>query len=93
MSDIPPVQSFEPWKINVGDTSLQYARDREARKIALTIVLAYSAIKEWYYLVRCQEKVQEVDHNKGEIFSFGIPTYPRRLFLFTLFSTANMIAY
>ena len=39
-------------KINVGDTSLQYARDREARKIALTIVLAYSTIKEWYYLVR-----------------------------------------
>ena len=45
MSDIPPVKSFEPWKINVGDISLQYARDRAARKIALTIALAYSTIK------------------------------------------------
>lgn len=86
MSDIPPVKSFEPWKINVGDISLQYARDREARKIALTIGLAYSTIKEWYYLVGGQEKVQEVDHNKGEMFSFGISTYPRRFFINFIFN-------
>ena len=87
MSDIPPVKSFEPWKINVGDISLQYARDREARKIALTIALAYSTIKEWYYLVRGQEKVREVDHNEGEIFSFGIPTYLQRFFIHFIFNS------
>lgn len=48
------------------DVSLQYAKDREARKIALTISLA---IKEWYYLVREQEKVPEVDQNEVELYS------------------------
>ena len=47
MSDIPPVKSFEPWKINAVDVSLQYAKDREvARKIALTIFLASCTIKD-----------------------------------------------
>ena len=87
MSDIPLVKSYEPWKINVGDISLQYARDREARKIALTIALAYSTIKEWYYLVRGQEKFREVDHNEGEIISFGIPTYPRKFFIYFTFNS------
>ena len=65
MSDIPPVKSFEPWKINVVDVSLQYAKDREvARKIALTIFLASCTIKEWYYLVREQEKIPEVNQHK-----------------------------
>ena len=57
------------------------------KKIALTIALAYSTIKEWYYLVRGQEKVQEVDHNEGEIFSFGIPTYLRRCFIHFIFNS------
>ena len=79
MSDIPPVRSFEPWKINVVDVSLQYAKDGEARKIALTISLAYCTIKEWYYLIREQEKVPEFNQNEGELYSFGIPTYTQRL--------------
>ena len=79
ISDIPPVKCFEHWKINVGDLSLQYAKDIEARKIALTISLAYCTIKEWYYLFREQEKVPEVNQNEGELYSFGIPTYPQRL--------------
>ena len=80
MSDIPPVKSFEPWKINVVNVSLQYAKDREvARKIALTISLASCTIKEWYYLVRGQEKVPEVNQHKGELYSFSIPTYSQRL--------------
>ena len=74
------LNNLNPWKINVVDISLQYARDREARKIALTIALAYSTINEWYYLVRGEEKAQEVDHREGQIFSFGIPTYPGRYF-------------
>ena len=37
MSDIPPVKSFEPWKINIVDVSRQCAKDKEARKVALTI--------------------------------------------------------
>ena len=53
--------------------------DREARKIALAISLAYCTLKEWYYLVREQEKVPEVNQNDGELYSFGIPTYPQRL--------------
>lgn len=32
MSDIPPVKSFEPRKINVVAVSLQYTKDREALK-------------------------------------------------------------
>ena len=80
MSDIPPVKSFEPWKINVVNVSLQYAKDREvARKIALTISLASYTIKEWYYLVREQEKVPEGNQHKGELYSFSIPTYSQRL--------------
>ena len=82
MSDIPPVKPFEPWKINVVDVSLQYAKHREARKIVLTISLAYCTIKEWYYLVREQEKVPEVNQNEGELYSFRIPTYSQRLSYF-----------
>ena len=63
MSDITPIKSFQPWKIDVVDTSLNYAKDREARKIALTISLAYTTIKEWYYLVREQEQVQGFDQS------------------------------
>ena len=55
------------------------AKDREERKIALAIFLAYSTIKEWYYLIRQQEKVPEVNQNEGELYSFGITTYPQRL--------------
>ena len=74
-------QIYQTWTliINVVDISLQYAKDREARKIASTISLAYCTIKEWYYLVREQGKVPEVDQNEGELYSFGIPTYPQRL--------------
>ena len=62
------------------------AKDREERKIALAIFLAYSTIKEWYYLIRQQEKVPEVNQNEGELYSFGITTYPQRLshFFFSL---------
>ena len=69
MSDITPIKSFQPWKIDVVDTSLNYAKDREARKIALTISLAYTAIKEWYYLVREQEQFQDFDQSgEGKLF-------------------------
>ena len=62
------------------------AKDREERKIALAIFLAYCTIKEWYYLIRQQEKLPEVNQNEGELYSFGITTYPQRLshFFFSL---------
>ena len=73
MSDITPIKSFQPWKIDVVDTSLNYAKDREARKIALTISLAYTTIKEWYYLVREQEQVQGFDQSgEGKLFLLNI---------------------
>ena len=75
MSDITPIKSFQPWKINVVETSLQYARDREDRKIALTISLANPTINEWYCLVREQEKVHDVRQDEGELSSFHVPTY------------------
>ena len=69
MSDITPIKSFQPWKIDVVDTSLNYAKDREARKIALTISLAYTADREWYYLVREQEQFQDFDQSgEGKLF-------------------------
>ena len=58
MSELPPNTSFQPWNIDIVDKSLQYARNMATRKVALTISLAYSTIKEWYYLVREQEKFQ-----------------------------------
>ena len=61
------------------------AKDREERKIALAIFLAYCTIKEWYYLIRQQEKVPEVNQNEGELYSFGITTYPQRLSHFFFF--------
>ena len=42
MSEIPPNKSFQPWNIDIVDTSLQYARNIATRKVALTISLAYS---------------------------------------------------
>ena len=63
MSEIPLNRSFKPWNIDIVDKSLQYARDVATRKVALTISLAYSTIKEWYYLVREQEKFQAADQN------------------------------
>lgn len=63
MSGIPPNSSFEPWNIDIADKSLQYARNMATRKVALTIYLAYSTIKEWYYLVREQEKFQAAGKN------------------------------
>jgi len=45
------------------DKSLQYARDGVTRKVAITISLAYSTIKEWYYLEREQEKFQAAGKN------------------------------
>ena len=47
----------QSWKINAVGVSLQYAKDREARKIALTISLANGM--QWYYLVREQERVPD----------------------------------
>ena len=58
MCDITPIKSFQPWKIDVVDKSLNYAKDREARKIALTFSSAYATIKEWDYLVSKREQVQ-----------------------------------
>jgi len=72
MSELPPNKSFQPWKIDIVDKSLQYARNIATRKVALTISLAYSTIKEWYYLVREQEKFQAAgqdansSHQEGE---------------------------
>lgn len=64
MSGIPPNLSFQPWNIfDIANKSLQYARNIETRKVALTICLAYSTIKEWYYLVREQEKFQAAGQN------------------------------
>ena len=63
MSEIPQNSSFQPWNINIVDKSLQYARNIATRKVALTISLTYSTIKEWYYLVREQEKFQAVGQN------------------------------
>ena len=73
MSNITPIKSFQPWKIDVVDTSLNYAKDREARKIALAISLAYTTIKKWYYLVREQEQVQGFDQSgEGKLFLLNI---------------------
>ena len=81
MSDITPSKSFQPWKTYVVESSLQYAfKSKQARQIALTICLYYSTIKEWYYLVKEQQKFQEDDHDssssyqdeEGEWFSFYI---------------------
>ena len=75
MSEIPPNKLFQPWNIDIVDTSLQYARNIATRKVALTISLAYSTIKEWYYLVREQEKFQAAGQNanssvqEGELFN------------------------
>ena len=63
MSGIPPNSSFQPWNIDIADKSLQYARNIATRKVALIIYLAYSSIKEWYYLVREQEKFQAAGQN------------------------------
>lgn len=62
MSGILPNSSIEPWNIDIADKSLQYARNMATRKVAL-IYLAYSTIKEWYYLVREQEKFQAAGKN------------------------------
>ena len=67
------------------------AKDREERKIALAIFLAYCTIKEWYYLIRQQEKVPEVNQNEGELYSFGITTYPQRLSHFFFFFIKQVI--
>ena len=71
MSEIPPNKLFQPWNINIVDTSLQYARYIATRKVALTISLAYSTIKEWYYLVREQEKFQAAGQNANFSFQEG----------------------
>ena len=66
MSDITPNKSFQPWKIDVVESLLHYAyKNKQARQIALTICLYYSTIKEWYYLVKGQQKFQVDDHEKG----------------------------
>ena len=62
MSDIPPRTSFQPWKFFLVETSLKYVRDYfEAANVALTISLDYATIKEWYYLVKEQEKFPEYE--------------------------------
>ena len=77
----------------VVDVSLQYAKDREERKIALTLCLVYCTIKEWNSLIRQQEKVTKVNQNEGEFYSFGITTYPQSLCHFFFHLTAHMTAY
>lgn len=69
-SKIPPNKSFQPWNIDIVDTSLQYARNIATRKVALTI-LAYSTIKEWYYLAREQEESQAAGQNANSSFQEG----------------------
>lgn len=71
ISEIPPNKSFQPWNIDIVDTSLQYARNIATRKVALTVSLAYSTIKEWYYLVREQEKFQAAGQNAYSSFQEG----------------------
>lgn len=71
MSEIPPNKLFQPWNIDIVDTSLQYARNIATRKVALTISLAYSTIKEWYYLVREQEESQAAGQNANSSFQEG----------------------
>ena len=79
MCDITPIKSFQPWKIDVVDKSLNYAKDREARKIALTFSSAYATIKEWDYLVSKREQVQGFDQG-GEVISFDVWICPTIFF-------------
>lgn len=60
MSDIPPELPFNLGNFFLVETSLKYVRDYlEAANVALTISLDYATIKEWYYLVKEQEKFPE----------------------------------
>ena len=77
--DITPIKSFQPWKIDVVDKSLNYAKDREARKIALTFSSAYATIKEWDYLVSKREQVQGF-YQGGEVISFDVWICPTIFF-------------
>ena len=96
MSGIPPRTSFQPWKIFLVETSLKYARDYlEAANVALTISLDYATIKEWYYLVKEQEKFPEDgqlqdnanDDEGGERFLIGgLEWVKRRLWICPLFT-------
>ena len=52
MSDIPPELPFNLGNFFLVETSLKY-------DVALTISLDYATIKEWYYLVKEQEKFPE----------------------------------
>lgn len=47
------------------DTLLRYAyKYKQAREIALTISLSFATIKEWYYLVKEQEKFPTDEHEQ-----------------------------